>query len=57
MFLEDTIRSCYDSAERVSFIKSTIDLTIDIDRNNFTNTGKIKVDITSIPPLDPLLIP
>ena len=38
-------------------IDSTIDLTINIDRNNFTNTGKIKVDITSIPPLDPLLIP
>jgi hypothetical protein len=30
----------------------TIDLTIDIDRNTFTNTGKIRVQITSIPPLE-----
>jgi len=36
---------------------STIDLIIDIDRNAFTNNGKIKVDITSTPPFDPLLIP
>jgi hypothetical protein len=32
---------------------TTIDLTIDIDRNTFTNTGKIRVQITSIPPLEP----
>jgi hypothetical protein len=32
---------------------TTVDLTIDIDRNTFTNTGRIKVDITSLTPLEP----
>ena len=32
---------------------TTVDLTIDIDRNTFTNTGRIKVDITSLTPFEP----
>ena len=29
------------------------EIVVTIDRNTFTNTGKIRVQITSIPPLEP----